>query len=189
MIIRVRGMGQALTATQQQIVTAAQNIGLDPSLALAVAQIESAFNPAAVSPAGATGLFQLMPATATSLGVTDPTDPTQNIQGGLSYLQQLLQQYGGDVSEALWAYNAGPGNVAKGNLPAETQSYIPAVENAQSTWASTLGTSPTAGNPPSPTDLSTYADQVTATSDDSDNSLLYLALALGAGAVALYALA
>jgi len=93
MYVPSKGMGQAstaLTAVQQQIVTQAQSMGIDPSLALAVAQVESAFNPNAVSPAGATGLFQLMPATAASVGVTNSTDPTQNIQGGLAYLQQLL---------------------------------------------------------------------------------------------------
>jgi soluble lytic murein transglycosylase-like protein len=184
MIVRARGMGQApLTAIQQQIVTAAQTLGIDPALALAVAQVESSFNPNAVSSAGATGLFQLMPATAASVGVTDSTDPSQNIQGGLSYLSQLLAQYGGDVSTALWAYNAGPGNVAKGNLPSETANYIPAVETAQSSWSASLGTS----TPPSSSttvDLSTYLDQFTSpSSDDSDNTLLYLGLALAAGAL------
>ena len=109
--------------------------------------------------------------------MTNSTDPTQNIQGGLAYLQQLLQQYGGDVSTALWAYNAGPGNVAAGNLPAQTANYIPAVENAQSTWASALGTS--VGSTAS--DLSS---DVSSESTD-DNTVLYLGLALGVGALAL----
>lgn len=174
-----RGMGSTLTPTQQQIVTAAQNAGVDPSLALAVAQQESGFNPNAVSSAGATGLFQLMPSTAASLGV-NPSDPTQNIQGGIQYLAQLLQQYGGDISNALWAYNAGPGNQAKGVLPAETASYIPAVESLQSNWQSTLGT-------PTPLDMASGDDSSPA-SDSDDSTLLYIGLGLAAGAVALIAL-
>jgi len=138
--VRTRGLG-SLTPIQQQIVNQANTIGLDPALALAVARQESAFKPTAVSSAGAIGLFQLMPATAASLGV-DPNDPSQNIQGGEKYLQQLLAQYGGDVSKALWAYNAGPGNVAKGRLPAETANYIPAVLGYQAEYASSGDFSP-----------------------------------------------
>lgn len=68
--------------------------------------------------------MQLMPATSKSLGVTDPYDPEQNIEGGAKYLGKLLKQYDGDTEKALWAYNAGPGNVAKGRKPSETQAYI-----------------------------------------------------------------
>lgn len=81
-----------------------------PSLVSSLVQTESSGNPNAVSPAGAIGLFQLMPATAASLGV-NPSDPTQNIQGGLTYLQQLYNQYG-NWTDALEAYNEGPGNLA-----------------------------------------------------------------------------
>src|ERR1051326_8048001 len=79
------------------IQAAAARYGVDPALALAVARQDSGPNPAAVSPVGAIGLFQLMPATAAGLGV-DPRDPVQNIDGGVRYLSQLLKQYQGDVS-------------------------------------------------------------------------------------------
>ena len=108
------------------ITTVAQRYGVDPALALAVAQAESGLNPNAVSSAGAIGLFQLMPATAAGLGV-DPKDPLQNIEGGIKYLSQLLDKYNGDVSLTLAGYNAGPGNVDKYNgIPpfAETENYV-----------------------------------------------------------------
>jgi soluble lytic murein transglycosylase-like protein len=101
--------------------------GVDPALALAVAQTESNYNPSAVSGAGAVGVFQLMPGTAAGLGVVNSFDPLQNIEGGVTYLGSLLSQFGGDVSLALAAYNAGPGNVAKyGGIPPfpETQNYV-----------------------------------------------------------------
>jgi hypothetical protein len=98
--------------------------GVPAELALAVAQTESGFDPKAVSPKGANGMFQLMPETAKGLGV-DPTDPVQNIQGGIKYLKQQLDANGGNVEKALQAYNWGPGNVAKGGTPPpETQAYV-----------------------------------------------------------------
>jgi soluble lytic murein transglycosylase-like protein len=122
-----------------QITQTAQAEGVDPALALEVAIAESNLNPNAVSPAGAIGVFQLMPATATALGV-DPRNVTQNIQGGIAYLKQMLDQFGGDVSAALAAYNWGPGNVASAiasyasnwlqAAPAETQSYVSKILNA-----------------------------------------------------------
>jgi soluble lytic murein transglycosylase-like protein len=108
------------------IQSTAQRYGVDPDLALAVAKTESSLNPNAISSAGAVGLFQLMPATASDLGV-DPFDPVQNIEGGIKYLSQLLDRFDGDTSLALAAYNAGPGNVNKyGGIPpfAETQNYV-----------------------------------------------------------------
>jgi soluble lytic murein transglycosylase-like protein len=106
---------------------AARRHGLDPELVLAVVSVESAFRPAAVSPKGAQGLMQLMPATAASLGVKDAFDPADNLDGGARYLGSLLTLYGGDVPRALAAYNAGAGAVARhrGVPPyRETRAYV-----------------------------------------------------------------
>lgn len=143
------GLGATLTPIQQSIVDRAQALGVNPATALALARQESNFNPSAVSSKGAVGLFQLMPGTAASVGVpsgciANPGDSSctdANITGGLTYFKQLLDQYGGDVSTALWAYNAGPGNVSKGLYPSETANYVPAVLGFQSTFADLLGTS------------------------------------------------
>ena len=92
---------------------ASQSYGVDKSLLLAVAKTESNFDTNATSSAGAQGIMQLMPATAKSLGVTNSYDAEQNIMGGAKYLSQLLEQYNGDTTKALAAYNGGMGNVNK----------------------------------------------------------------------------
>lgn len=106
--------------------------GVRVDLVRAVIQAESAFNPLARSIKGAMGLMQLMPATATELGVTNPWDPAQNIRGGVTYLKRLLVKYSQNEELALAAYNAGPGAVQKyGAVPPyrETRDYIARIKN------------------------------------------------------------
>lgn len=107
-----RGLGSATPGASDLVTSLAPSYGVPPQLALAVANQESGFNQAAVSPAGAIGVMQLMPGTAADLGV-NPTDLTGNVQGGLTYLSQMFQKFG-NWFDALSAYNAGPGNLKAG---------------------------------------------------------------------------
>lgn len=141
------------TEIKIRIVQVAIAKGVAPLLALAVAKTESNFNPSALSPAGAIGVFQLMPGTAGDLGV-DPWNWEENIDGGIRHLAYLLSKYPGRQEFALAAYNWGQGNVNRvlnqssstaypsttvissfpiniflAALPAETSSYIPKVMN------------------------------------------------------------
>jgi soluble lytic murein transglycosylase-like protein len=109
---------------------AAREYGVSPALLVAMMRVESAFDPQAVSPKGAVGLMQLMPATADLMSVEDPTDPAQNIDGGARWLRQMLDRFEGDLDLALAAYNAGPETVSRyGGIPPyrETQRYVRAV--------------------------------------------------------------
>jgi soluble lytic murein transglycosylase-like protein len=108
---------------------AATRYNVDPGLVRAVAWQESRFRSDAVSPKGAIGIMQLMPATAAQLGV-NPHDPRQNIEGGVAYLRTLLTQFNGDIKLSLAAYNAGPAAVQRyGGIPPfrETQLYVKSI--------------------------------------------------------------
>ena len=120
------------------ITRASKRYGVEPGLIKAVIHAESDFTPTAVSPAGAKGLMQLMPATSSDMGVTNPFDPEQNIMAGTRILKNLLNRYGGDVDKALAAYNWGPGNLdrKKGALPRETQQYVVKVKQFFSDYQS-----------------------------------------------------
>jgi hypothetical protein len=112
---------------EQNIQKAAAKYNLPQELITAVVRAESNFEVNAVSTAGAQGLMQLMPATAKELGVQNPFDIAQNIDGGTKYLRKMLDRFGGSVRKALAAYNAGPGTVMKynGRVPyAETRQYV-----------------------------------------------------------------
>lgn len=106
--------------------TAARRYRLDPELLRAVIDVESDFRPEVVSNRGAQGLMQLMPDTAEEMGVSDPFNPDQNVDGGARYLRKMLDRFG-DVETALAAYNAGPGTVDRhGDIPPyrETLTYV-----------------------------------------------------------------
>ena len=119
-----RGLTPEVNAMIQRI---ARKHGVPAALVKAVARAESGFKSDAVSPAGAQGMMQLMPATGKGLGVSDPFNAEQSIEGGTRYLKNALRMFNGDVRLALAAYNAGPNAVKKyDGIPpyAETQNYV-----------------------------------------------------------------
>ena len=113
------------------VLAAAARYGVDAELISSVMEVESHFNPKAVSIKNARGLMQLLPETAARMGVKDIFDPKENIEGGTRYLKELLQLYNNDLTLALAAYNAGPEKVQRyGNVPPyrETESYVKQVK-------------------------------------------------------------
>jgi soluble lytic murein transglycosylase-like protein len=138
----------AVTSNYDSLIeNAASTYGLDASLIKAVIHQESGFDTNSVSGAGAKGLMQLMDDTGRGLGVTNPYDPQQNIEGGSRFLSELLHKYSGNVGTALAAYNAGPGRVDRlgirndqdladklTQLPKETQLYVKKVLQLQNSY-------------------------------------------------------
>ena len=128
------------TVSMEQIFQkAAAKYGVSSNLLKAVAKVESGYQPGVVSSAGAIGVMQLMPGTASSLGVTNAYDAEQNIMGGAKLLSQLLARYNNNLDLALAAYNAGPGNVAKyGGAPPYTQKYISMIKSIMNKGEQTI---------------------------------------------------
>jgi soluble lytic murein transglycosylase-like protein len=164
--------GGAATQYDAQITAAATKYGIDPALLKGLIRQESNFNASAQSGAGAQGLTQLMPGTASSLGV-DPSDPAQAIEGGAKYLKQQLDRFGGDPSKALAAYNAGPGAVAKyGGVPpyAETQNYVQKVLGYAAEYGPPAQTAATTSAVPVTTTPVSAASLLSSTDDDTSSS-------------------
>ena len=168
--LRNLGMLGDMASILATIAQAAARYGLDPNFVAAVARRESNLNPNAVSPAGAKGVMQLMDATAAMLGVTNPFDPVQNINAGVKYLANLLNQFAGDAAKALAAYDWGPGNVAKAisqwgadwlsHAPQETQDYVQALTGVTSGSSSDSSGQPAASASPAPLTIDAATGQV-----------------------------
>lgn len=134
-------VGLNLTAYAEEVAAAAALHGVDAALIRAIMHAESAYNPNAVSRAGAQGLMQLIPATAARFGVSDPFAPAQNIDGGVSYLAWLTKRFDGDLTKVAAGYNAGEGAVDRyGGVPPydETQRYVERVNILHQRYASEM---------------------------------------------------
>jgi len=133
------------SAYSSEIHAAAQEFGVEEAIVRAIIHAESAYHPNAVSRAGARGLMQLIPSTASRFGVGDVFDPAQNIKGGVKYLAFLLKRYNSNLSLAAAGYNAGEGAVDKyGGVPpySETQRYVQRVGQLADRYRSALATAP-----------------------------------------------
>jgi soluble lytic murein transglycosylase-like protein len=185
-----------VNAAQVQIVqiiqSAAQGVGLDPQIAVQVAQTESGLNQAAIGRDGEIGVFQLMPATAADLSV-NPYNLMENIQGGVRYLKTLLDRFG-NLPQALAAYNAGAGRVGQAiasgadwfsGIPATTRSYVNSILSAIGFGTVAAVSSPSSS--PAAVTSGNYVllDQGTPQAIETDYTPWLLA---GAGAVAIYLL-
>lgn len=143
---------------------ASNTFGVSVNLLESIAKAESNFDANAVSSAGAIGVMQLMPATAAAMGVTDAYDAYQNIMGGAKYISQLLQQYSGNISLALAAYNAGSSNVDQyGGIPpfTETQNYVKKVLYYLENGVSSAYTGSSASTDTSSSDISSLGQTIT----------------------------
>lgn len=130
-VVSLAGKRMPATPWDPFIRRVAEESEIDPALVKAVAIVESGLDPGAISPKGARGLMQLMPATAERYGVSDPHDPYQSLRAGARHLRDLLDEFDGDVTLALAAYNAGSGAVRRwGGVPGyrETRNYVRKVE-------------------------------------------------------------
>jgi soluble lytic murein transglycosylase-like protein len=142
------GSGGESGQYESLIAQAAARNGVDPAVLHGLIQQESAFDPSATSSAGAAGLTQLMPGTASSMGVANPLNPAESIEGGARYLGQLMSEFAGNTTDALAAYNAGPGAVQRyGGVPpySETQSYVSKVLGYAETYRQSHPAAITAG--------------------------------------------
>jgi len=124
---------------QAAIQAEATRQGVNPALALAVAEHESSFNPNALGAAGDAGLFQLIPSTQRQYGVTNPFDISQNIQGGVSLLRDLTAKYGDNLAAILQSYNGGEGNYDRGTVSTAARNYSVVVSGLFNRWLNDLG--------------------------------------------------
>lgn len=163
------GLGQATTPSQTQIasmiIAAANQYGVPPALALGIASHESGFNPNAVNVntngTSDYGVMQLNDTTVQTLGISNPMDPQQNIDAGVSLLGKYLQQYNGNTTDALWAYASGSGAVSDSNTPNTTAAnFISYVQGYDpTTILSSLGGNTTGSSTDSSTQLLDSAGQ------------------------------